>query len=63
MALSDCPKCWNAPCTCRDGEIAKLERIRDAALAYVRYEMADDPCTVEEGAALHELAKVLGLVK
>lgn len=63
MALSDCPKCWNTPCTCPDGELGRLERIRDAAIAYVREEMADDPRLVEEGGGLHELAKALGLVK
>jgi hypothetical protein len=55
--------CCESRENCAFDEIERLRRIEALALEYVHYEMDDDHCTVEEGAALHELAKALGLVK
>lgn len=43
-------------------KLAYLNAVEKAARAYVLEEMADDPRMIEEGAALHDLAKALGLL-
>jgi hypothetical protein len=42
--------------------IEYLERILDAALAYVAAEVADDPVIAAEGSALYELSEALASI-